>query len=840
MLAVFCVFMASGLFAPRAEAVSVQIGSGGVPQLSVVTKVSPSPRVLAAATSLAGKLSVIIGATVNVTTGDGTTGIAVGLGNDFTAAAWPYKGTFFTPTDPRQTDEYGLRSHSVGVYVGGATEAAVEYAVWDLLYRMGYRQFFPTASWEVIPSNPNLSIDVNVSEHPDYYTRDMSYGYGTWADIAPLTAQWKIRNRIRPGVSLNTTHSYAGIISRNAAAFAAHPEYMALVGGVRQSTGLTSAKFCISNANLRLLVANDALARFAADSNRQSYSVEPSDGGGWCECSFCAALGSISDRQVTLANQVATAVNTAYPNAKYIGMYAYGQHSPPPTISVNSRIVVSIATHYIEGGYTHDQLLSGWAAKGANLGIREYYSVNVWDRDLPGKSDVSDLTYLETSIPHFYSANARFSLGETSDAWGPSGLGHYIASRYLWDTQDVAFASTLVDDFLTKSFGAAKPSMTDFYNLINGANNPLLSPDLLGRMFGKLSAGLGSTADPKIRRRMYDLALYTRYCELYRAYSIATGTARQTAFEALIRFAYRIHPTMMVHSQGLYRDLPARDATVTVPSDAEWNDPEPGNPWKSTTAYTDAEIDTMISNGITNNPLLTFTPVAFSDDLVPITPLALSGTGGTYNYLRNENSVHTWFGSAPGQSNIVAKGGLVYTNKGNLNIKFYPREEPLGGYVDSDTSVVPNGTNYNVSLDTTYTGAHAITVNDGTGGFVVTPSTSGTPFTFEVSLDKPAQFYGRWTMYFYVPKGTTTVGGYSWGGANDGTDKLLDGAGATRLTFNSTPAYWSVSVPTGQDGKLWQFKLANSRRALMTVPPYVARQATELLLPRDVVEDDTP
>ena len=36
-----------------------------------------------------------------------------------------------------------------------------------------------------------------------------------------------------------------------------------------------------------------------------SVSVDPSDGLGWCECEACAAMGSISDRAVTLANAVA-------------------------------------------------------------------------------------------------------------------------------------------------------------------------------------------------------------------------------------------------------------------------------------------------------------------------------------------------------------------------------------------------------------------------------------------------------------------------------------------------------------------------------------------------------
>jgi hypothetical protein len=54
-----------------------------------------------------------------------------------------------------------------------------------------------------------------------------------------------------------------------------------------------------------------------------------------------------------------------------------------------------------------------------------------------------------------------------------------------------------------------------------------------------------------------------------------------------------------------------------------------------------------------------------------------------------------------------------------------------------------------------------------------------------------------------------------------------------------TNNYWSVPVPAGQDGKLWRFDQARGEFKLMTVPPYLARSAAELLLPAEVVKADT-
>src|SRR5690606_7739416 len=85
-----------------------------------------------------------------------TGGIAIG-----TVADFPDLAPQFDVTDPTKTEDYLLRSHADGVLLVGASDLAVRHAVWDLLYRLGYRQFFPGETWEVIPSEKNLRISVN-------------------------------------------------------------------------------------------------------------------------------------------------------------------------------------------------------------------------------------------------------------------------------------------------------------------------------------------------------------------------------------------------------------------------------------------------------------------------------------------------------------------------------------------------------------------------------------------------------------------------------------------------------------------------------------------------------
>ncbi|WP_223911151.1 DUF4838 domain-containing protein [Geobacter sp. AOG1] len=794
--------------------------------MPVVISWDASDRVQRAAQQLADYLGKISGAHFEVVAGDGTSGIAVGLPGQFPKVP---SGGLGDIHDPTRQEDYLLRSHAKGIHVIGASELAVEDAVWDLLYRIGYRQFFPGPVWEVIPRVRALSAAVDVTEHPAYYARRIWYGFGAGPWSTDAYAQWCERNRAVNGIAINSGHAYEGIIKRNKAAFDMHPEYLGLVNGKR-----SSSKFCISNPGLRRLVVQDALAQFVANPDLQSVSVEPSDGGGWCECDDCKKLGSISDRAVMLANEVATAVEAKYPG-RFVGMYAYNQHSPPPTIRVHPRVVISVATAFLKGGYTVDQLLAGWQKQGATIGMREYYSVNVWDRDLPGRARGANLSYLTTTIPHYYEKGARFLSAESSDNWGCNGLGYYLAARMLWDVREAGRIEELKADFLDKSFGPARVPMAEFYGLIDGSNKPLLSDDLLGRMYRQLAQARKLTNDPAILARLDDLVLYTRYVELWSDYANAAGVGKQQAFERLIRHAYRIRKTMMVHTAGLVRDLPDRDKTVVLPKEAGYTVPEEKNIWINNEPFSRTQIENLMKNGMVTRQLLDFKPVSYSTDLVPATPLKLppvpTGTMGSFS--RGTRVYHTWVDKAPVSLAFTVTAGYIYGNFGDAKLSLYPSAETKGEAV-AKASVAPDKQPHNILLKTAFTGAHRLEVQDASAGTGV-QWPDGLPMTVQSSRDSPEEFALRWSLYFYVPKGTKEVGGYT-----SGPGVLLDGHGKQVYVFDKNPGYFKVPVLREESGRLWKFEQCAGLKLLMTVPPYLARNEKELLLPVEVVEIDAP
>ncbi len=810
-----------------AAAVSTKLAENGRALLPIVVSAQASEGEKAAAQTLSDYLKRITGADFKVessaTLSATSPGIVLGTAARMTPAISNFK-----PGDPTAAEDYLLRSHAGGVALIGASNLALEHAVWDFLYRLGHRQFFPGEKWEVVPSTPNLSLTVDTFEHPDYYSRRIWPGFGFLPENRKSAADWDQRNRAVQGIQLHTGHAYGNIIRRNKAEFDQHPEYLTKPGG---------GKFCVSEPGLQQLVIKDSLQQLEKNPDLHSISLDPTDGGGWesDSCRDAQVYPNITDRVVTLANVVAEAIAQKYPD-KFIGIYAYNEHSPPPTIAVHPRVIPSIATSFIRGGFTLEELFTGWSAKATHLGVREYYSVSTWDRDLPGRARGGNLDYLKRTITDFSNKKARFLSAEASDNWGPNGLGYYIAARLMWDTSEAANVEALTDDFLSKAFGSAKEPMGEFYRLIDGSNKPLLSSDLIGRMYGQLEKARQSTQDAAVHARLQDLVLYTRYVELYSAYTQASGPARQAAFEQVMRYIWRIRGTHMVHTLALWRDVASRDKGVKFPEGADYRTAEPKNPWKSSEAYTPQEVQAFITEGIANNKLLDFAPASFSTELIPATALNLtSAKQGNFNMLRGNQQFYTWVANAPSVLSFQATGGNIYRDRGEAKFELFPAAEAEMKSV-ALAEVAPDKTAHDVRLETSFPGMHRVTISDGSAGTSITWP-QGTPMVFESSLENsPNLAGGRWTMVFYVPKGTKVVGGY-----RSGQGTILDGSGKAvlKLTDANDPGFWSVPVAPGQDGKLWTLSSVTGRVMLMTVPPYIARSGAELLLPKEVVEADS-
>ena len=418
----------------------------------------------------------------------------------------------------------------------------------------------------------------------------------------------------------------------------------------------------------------------------------------------------------------------------------------------------------------------------------------------------------------------------------------------LWDVEEAGRADELIEDFLSRAFGPAREPMREFYRQLDGSKPHLVADDQLGRMFRALAEARElAAADPAVRARIDDLALYARYASLYQHYADASGAARQQAFEALIRHAYRMRTTMLVHTKALYRDLPARDKTVSVPDGARWDVPEGKNPWKTSAAFTEADVTGFLADGVARHPLvkLDFQPVAYSDDLVPAAgPLDLpAGEPGGLGPGRGVQTYLTYVEEGPAVIELGITGGLIphYRDRGNVKVALWKvggasRTGQRETLVGEDRTVPPDGREHAVRLTAKEPGLYRLTVSDGMDRTGVRLR-SDLPLAVASTLEAPMNaFHSQWTMSFYVPKGTKTVGLY---GGERG--EVQDGRNRTVFRLDGRkPNFYAVAVPDGQDGTVWRVRNGRGAVRLLTVPPYFAPTPGQLLLPAEVVEADRP
>ena len=391
----------------------------------------------------------------------------------------------------------------------------------------------------------------------------------------------------------------------------------------------------------------------------------------------------------------------------------------------------------------------------------------------------------------------------------------------------------ITDDFLEKCFGPACEPMREFYRLINVDQQRRPLSDLLGRMYRQISEARKLTEDPKILKRLDDLTLYTRHVELYGNYSIHGGSQ-----DSVTRHVYRIRKTMMVHSYGFLCRFIGQASAL----DRE-------NPLFDDNPYSDQEIAEILANGLQNYTPVDpgFESIVYSNQLVPAAeslkfPETPQGFFPTES--QEQQRYHVYLPADRKELKLRITVQPLWKNRSTKISIYSPYEVMLHTPVDESEGYSADGKEHEITLRSPFDGLHDIVALDG-GDFTQIEWPQGIPITVESDINSPHvtyQFRGNWTLYFYVPKGTDKIGGWaariaSWAPRTSGT--LVDPDGNSRYDFGEHEEGWfCVDVPDGMDGKLWKFQNNNGQRLLMTVPPYLARSGEELLLPREVIEQD--
>jgi hypothetical protein len=427
--------------------------------------------------------------------------------------------------------------------------------IYSYLDQLGCKWYFPGDVWTHIPVLKNIEIRQKKYVTPSFALRDF-FGTGGLFPVPSITEDdivkanwedWKRRNRMGGSVRLGG-HYWETFNLRYKKELLDHPEYLAEIKGKRVEWHVSS-KFCISNKALQELFVGDRVKAMREELKKSGYSaekiiigVDPSDGGGHCECGNCKKMGSVSDRVFFLANLVAKKF-AAESSRAYVNLYAYNEHAAPPALSLEPNVIVQIIPYAFQNVGTPQQMITLWKKKSRNLYLYDYYGIPDWHYEVPltGRWSVYEL---EKKLKYWKQNEVKGVLFESSNGIGTTGLGLYLVSRLGWNSnEDIG---KTIAGFYRHMFGKGDSWVKKYYDKISFDFKEIADVPYLYNALEQ--AETGATGDQQVRARVNLLRAYIHYAALYYQYKNSKNKINDGSWERLIQYAWEIYPTMMVHT----------------------------------------------------------------------------------------------------------------------------------------------------------------------------------------------------------------------------------------------------------------------------------------------------
>ncbi len=821
-----CALPAAGAAEPETGLLLARDGRAALP---VVISPKASPTVKQVAEELAAILKRMTGAAFEVAAGDGARGIVLGTLEQFPTPGLARDMEIRGGIDGREA--YAVRTEPQRLLLLGATDLGASHAAFRFLETQGCRWLFPAPEWTVIPATPLLRVRVDASGRPAYLSRRIWYGWGFFdkASVEDYRA-WSRHNRMAASLQVHAGHAWEAIIAHNRKVFEAHPEYLALVRDGKTGTAERKGeKFCLANQDVRKLVVDQSLVHFEKNPAADMVSVEPSDGGGHCQCDACAKLGTVSDGVFGMANEVAKAVAEKHPG-KWVGLLAYNEHSEPPAFELEPNVYVQLTTAFTVGRYTFDELAALWPKKCRHMGFYDYFSVFAWDHDTFPGGGGADVAALAGKIRRFAALRATSLDAESGNNWGLHGRGYVVANRLMWDP--MADVETILADFYDKAFGPAAAPMRRYYERVDPGSKPLWSEHLLALAFRDVEEAARLAADrPDVLARIDHLKIFLRSVQLRWRFDRSRDKAeRKRLALALLTHVHRTRRTYMNHWEAIRQSwTPALAKEFGEPS---WNALEKGDhPWAVETPVLREEIEKGFREGLAAFQPQSVTEASFSDDLVPVVIPGAKEAPTRHHY---QGGLRYWLYSVGGEpvAATVTTGTIAwYRNRADARYAF----RDAGGKTLAEGRLTLDGNPHPLKADVPGPGLYALDFDDTKAGWRIEVE-AGRPASIALRRDRAVEHLGHMpATYFYVPKGTRELGYYWSGGPH--TVRGPDGAAVRKV--ETSGAFVTVPVPEGADGKPWHFtELALGHLWFFNVPNVLAASPGALLVPREVAARD--
>lgn len=402
-----------------------------------------------------------------------------------------------------------------GARILGGSKFGTAYGVYELLERLGVRWLAPGEWGEVVPQRERLELPAGRTEdRPGFEIRQFHA-----ARVGRPFGDWARRMRHnRCGFG-----GHSGLVSPRRYG-REHPEWYAEIEGERQP-GARHFKLCHSNTGMVAQAIEEVLGtlrRRRGNTNEVRHigyrhltsdysvlSISPTDGGGFCRCGACQAMGSLSDRLQLFANRIGAAVQEEFPGYR-VGYYgAYSEHQAPPDVEANEHVVVfmtSWSKSFFEpidrpGNRAFREKVIAFAETCPRLAIRDYDGLSVWWGFGPFTlADVHARDY-----PWYRRHGVRGIVTEAHIGWGPWGYSYYLTGKLWWNPD--ADLAALKEDYVTSAYGAAAAPMRRYHHRLDEAV-VYPAPSVIHAMRQDLEEAATLAQRPDVRRRIDFLRAY--------------------------------------------------------------------------------------------------------------------------------------------------------------------------------------------------------------------------------------------------------------------------------------------------------------------------------------------
>jgi hypothetical protein len=390
--------------------------------------------------------------------------------------------------------EEGLHIHidKDKLLIEGGRQRGTLYGVYEFFERyLGIR--FLTGDHTFIPQNASeVSIPlVNFIYVPQFFFRWSYYkenfdnlSFATQLRINTITDDPRLGGKTSQELITHSILAYlpVSVYGKD------HPEYFALVDGIRKLNVAGGPQVCSTNPEVIRIVTEGVNRVLDANPLLKSISVSQMDNDSVCECPICSDLNvkeeSLGAAQLALVNAVAEKIAITNPGVK-IGTLAYRySRKPPKSIKLLSNVEIMLCSfkcctlHPLnDPNCSRNKLFCEdfckWKEICQNILIWNY-NTNFSAYDLP----FPNFNVIAKNVQLFQNNNAQ---GVFMQAAGNglsaemSDLRNYVMSRCLWHPIEESWQ--LVDEFCHLHYGnSAKPILSYLHFLHQNAEECSVHP----------------------------------------------------------------------------------------------------------------------------------------------------------------------------------------------------------------------------------------------------------------------------------------------------------------------------------------------------------------------------